>query len=135
MKKSGSEPSSVFSEENVRERSTLAAAFLDERSRLNGIVTDANNKLLNRIYNVDHNTYLEGALPSRFKELMGLVASASLRCDDCITYHVIQSFRLGCSRQEQEEALNVATVVGGTIVVPHLRRAYALLSELYPVSL
>ena len=63
---------------------------------------------------------------------MGLVVSAGLRCDDCINYHIIQSFRLGAGRGEQEEALNVALVVGGSIVIPHLRRAYALLAELYP---
>jgi ribonuclease HI len=62
---------------------------------------------------------------------MGLVASAGLRCDDCIHYHIIQSYRLGCTRPEQEEALNVALVVGGSIVIPHLRRAYELLTELY----
>ena len=62
---------------------------------------------------------------------MGLVASASLRCDDCINYHVIQSYRLGATRAEQEESLNVALIVGGSIVVPHLRRAYELLTELY----
>ncbi len=131
MKKAASEPVYVFSEEEVISRSPLAAAFLNERSRLNGVVTEADNSLLKRIYNVDHNAYLEGALSARMKELMGLVASASLRCDDCINYHVIQSYRLGCTRAEQEEALNVATVVGGTIVIPHLRRAYALLAELY----
>ncbi|WP_176737155.1 carboxymuconolactone decarboxylase family protein [Oligoflexus tunisiensis] len=121
----------MFSEAEAKTKSPLAAAFLDERSRLNGIVDEADNKLLKRIYNVDHNAYLEGALPARTKELMGLVASATLRCDDCISYHVIQAWRLGCTRQEQEESINVATVVSGTIVIPHLRRAYALLQELY----
>jgi len=62
---------------------------------------------------------------------MGLVVSAGLRCDDCINYHVIQSYRLGATRPELEEALNVALVVGGSIVIPHLRRAYQLLTELY----
>ena len=62
---------------------------------------------------------------------MGLVASASLRCDDCINHHIIQSYRLGIRRAEQEEAINVARVVGGSIVIPHLRRAYELLSEFY----
>jgi len=74
---------------------------------------------------------LEGALPAKMKELMGLVASASLRCDDCITYHAIHAYRLGVTRVEQEESLNVALVVGGSIVIPHLRRAYELLEELY----
>jgi alkylhydroperoxidase AhpD family core domain len=105
--------------------------FLVTRTRLNENVDKADNFLLKRFYNIDHNTYLEGALPARYKELMGLVASACLRCDDCIHYHVIQSFRLGVTRVEQEEAINVALVVGGSIVIPHLRRAYELLSELY----
>jgi ribonuclease HI len=84
-----------------------------------------------RFYNLDHNTCLDGALPATYKELMGLVASACLRCDDCISYHVIQSYRLGVTRAEQEEAINVALIVGGSIVIPHMRRAYELLTELY----
>lgn len=131
MKIAASEPKFLYAEEEVKAKSPLASEFLSTRSGLNDIVSQANNSLLKRIYNVDHNAYLEGALPARVKELMGLVASATLRCDDCINYHVIQSFRLGCSLAEQEEALNIATVVGGTIVIPHLRRAYALLAELY----
>jgi ribonuclease HI len=82
-------------------------------------------------FTTDHNTYLDGALPAKYKELMGVVASASLRCDDCIYYHAIQSYRLGATRAEQEEAINVALVVGGSIVIPHMRRAYELLTELY----
>jgi ribonuclease HI len=74
--------------------------------------------------NIDHNTYLEGALPAKTKELTRLVASACLRCDDGIFYHAIQAYRLGVTRAEQEESLNVALVVGGSIVLPHLRRAY-----------
>ena len=104
---------------------------MDSRTRLNQNVDRADNFLVKRFYNFDHNTYLEGALPSKYKELMGLVASARLRCDDCINYHVIQSYRLGVTRAEQEEAINVALVVGGSIVIPHLRRAYELLTELY----
>jgi len=91
----------------------------------------ADNLLVKRFYNLDHNTYLDGALPAKYKELMGLVASSCLRCDDCINYHVIQSYRLGVGRAEQEEAINVALVVGGSIVIPHMRRAYELLTELY----
>ena len=62
---------------------------------------------------------------------MGLVVSAGLRCDDCIQYHIIQSYRLGATCDEQQESLNVALVVGGSIVIPHMRRAYELLAELY----
>jgi len=125
------EPSYLFSEKQVADKSELARRFLDTRNRLNENVDKADNFLVKRFYNLDHNTYLEGALPAKYKELMGLVASACLRCDDCIHYHVIQSYRLGTTRPEQEESLNVALIVGGSIVVPHLRRAYDLLTELY----
>jgi ribonuclease HI len=125
------EPDYLFSEKQVAEKSSIARRFLDTRTDLNEIVNRADNYLVKRFYNVDHNTYLEGAIPAKYKELMGLVVSAGLRCDDCINYHIIQSYRLGANRKEQEEALNVALVVGGSIVIPHLRRAYALLEELY----
>lgn len=125
------EPTYVFSEKQVAEKSEIARRFMETRARLNANVYKANNFLVKRFYNIDHNTYLEGALPAKTKELMGLVASASLRCDDCIIYHAIQSYRLGATRSEQEETLNVALVVGGSIVIPHLRRAYELLDELY----
>jgi ribonuclease HI len=125
------EPTYIFSDKQVAEKSELARRFVDTRTRLNENVDQADNFLVKRFYNIDHNTYLDGALPAKYKELMGLVASACLRCDDCINYHIIQSYRLGVNRAEQEEAINVALVVGGSIVIPHLRRAYALLSELY----
>ena len=125
------EPAYVFTEKQVVDRSEIARRFIATRSQLNAKVDKADNFLVKRFYNIDHNTYLEGALPAKYKELMGLVASACLRCDDCINYHIIQSYRLGISRAEQEEAINVALVVGGSIVIPHLRRAYALLEELY----
>lgn len=125
------EPTYLFTEKYVSDKSETARRFLDTRERLNAEVEKANNFLVKRFYNIDHNTYLEGALPAKTKELMGLVASAVLRCDDCIFYHAIQAYRLGVYKAEQEEALNVAMVVGGSIVIPHLRRAYELLGELY----
>jgi ribonuclease HI len=125
------EPVYLFTEKQVADKSELARRFLETRSRLNENVDRADNFLVKRFYNIDHNTYLEGAIPAKYKEMMGLVVSAGLRCDDCINYHIIQSYRLGATRAEQEEALNVALVVGGSIVIPHLRRAYAVLEELY----
>lgn len=125
------EPTYLFTENQVAEKSELARRFLETRTRLNENVDKADNFLVKRFYNIDHNTYLEGAIPAKYKEMMGLVVSAGLRCDDCINYHIIQSYRLGASRAEQEESLNVALVVGGSIVIPHLRRAYAMLQELY----
>jgi len=125
------EPTYLFTEKQVAEKSEIARKFVDTRARLNSNVDRADNFLLKRFYNIDHNTYLEGAIPAKYKELMGLVVSAGLRCDDCINYHIIQSYRLGATRDEQQEALNVALVVGGSIVIPHLRRAYELLQEIY----
>src|SRR5437868_12691272 len=125
------EPTSLLTEKYVADKSELARRFIETRAELNANVDKANNFLVKRFYNIDHNTYLEGALSAKTKELMGLVASACLRCDDCIFYHAIQAYRLGVPRVEQEAALNVAMVVGGSIVTPHLRRAYELLGELY----
>ncbi len=125
------EPAFVYSEKQVSEKSELARRFIDTRNRLNANVTKADNFLVKRFYNIDHNTYLDGAIPAKMKELMGLASSTVLRCDDCIVYHIIQSYRLGSSLEEQQEAINVALVVGGSIVIPHLRRAYELLEELY----
>lgn len=125
------EPTYLFTEDQVAERSATARQFIETRRKLNGVVDAADNYLVKRFYNIDHNTYLEGVIPAKYKELMGLVVSAGLRCDDCIYYHIIQSFRLGATREEQEESLNVALVVGGSIVIPHLRRAYNLLAEIY----
>jgi ribonuclease HI len=125
------EPTYLHTEQQVAEKSALARQFLETRQRLNVNVDKAGNFLVKRFYNLDHNTYMEGSIPAKYKELMGLVVSAGLRCDDCINYHIIQSYRLAAARPEQEEALNVALVVGGSIVIPHLRRAYALLEELY----
>jgi ribonuclease HI len=125
------EPTYLFTEKYVADKSETARRFMDSRERLNANVDKANNFLVKRFYNVDHNTYMEGALPAKTKELMGLVASACLRCDDCTFYHAIQAYRLGVGRAEQEESLNVALLVGGSIAVPHLRRAYELLEEMY----
>jgi len=125
------EPTYLYTEKQVSEKSELARRFLNNRTELNAIVDHADNFLVKRFYNLDHNTYLESSIPARYKELMGLAASGVLRCDDCISYHIIQSYRLGVARAEQEEAMNVALIVGGSIVIPHLRRAYALLAELY----
>src|SRR5512146_360508 len=125
------EPKYLHTEDDAASKSAIAREFVATRQRLNANVDAADNYLVKRVYNIDHNTYLEGAIPAKYKELMGLVVSVGLRCDDCINYHIIQCYRLEATRAEQEEALNVALVVGGSIVIPHLRRAYALLEELY----
>src|SRR5207245_5421736 len=124
------EPAYLFSEKQVSDKSEIARRFIETRARLNTNVERADNFLVKRFYNIDHNTYLEGSIPAKYKELMGLVVSAGLRCDDCINYHIIQSYRLGATRAEQEESLNVALVVGGSVVIRQLRRAYGALGEI-----
>jgi ribonuclease HI len=131
MKPSAREPQYLKSEADAASKSPLARAFIETRKSLNQKVEAADNAFVKRFYNIDHNAYLDGPLPAKIKELMGLSVSAALRCDDCINYHIIQSWRLGSTREEQEDSLNVALVIGGSIVIPHLRRAYAMLEELY----
>lgn len=93
-----------------------------------GIIKNANLNI-KRFFNLDTTAYQEGALSAKTKELLGLVASMVLRCDDCITYHIIQSVLAGVSDDELYEAFNVALIVGGSIVIPHLRRAAQRLEE------
>ncbi len=132
MRPSDKEPKYEQSNEDAAQKSPRAKAFLETRSSLNGVVDKAEHSFVKRFYNLDHAAYLEGgALPAVTKELMGLSVSAALRCDDCINYHVIQAWRLGASLEAQRETLDVAMLIGGSIVIPHLRRAYALLDELY----
>ena len=104
--------------------SKLVEDFNEYRSRMNGKLLADNNKIVKRIFNLDTNAYAEGALDVKTKELLGLVASAVLRCDDCIKYHLETSYNLGITKEEMMEAMGVATLVGGTIVIPHLRKAY-----------
>lgn len=85
---------------------------------------------IKRFYNLDTNTYRDGALPAKVKELLGLVASLVLRCNDCVDYHLIQCARAGWRKEELVDALNVALVVGGSIVIPHLRHAALTLEAL-----
>ena len=94
------------------------------RTRMNEKLLADNNKIIKRIFNLDTNAYTEGALDVKTKELLGLVASTVLRCDDCVKYHLEHSRDAGASKEEVMETLGIATLVGGTIVVPHLRRAY-----------
>lgn len=98
--------------------------FNNYRSKMNEKLLADNNKIVKRIFNLDTNAYAEGALDVKTKELLGLVASAVLRCDDCIKYHLETSYKEGITKEEMMEAMGIATLVGGTIVIPHLRRAY-----------
>jgi AhpD family alkylhydroperoxidase len=103
---------------------SIVDEFNDYRSRMNDKILADNNKVIKRIFNLDTNAYKAGALDVKTKELLGLVASAVLRCDDCIRYHMETCYKEGLQKEEVVEALSIATLVGGTIVIPHLRRAY-----------
>lgn len=106
------------------------AQFQAERLRLNEIVMAYANRDIKRFFNLDTQVYTEGALPKKTKELLGLVASTVLRCDDCIKYHLIECHAAGFTTEEIAEALAVALIVGGSITIPHLRRAFAAWEEL-----
>ncbi len=110
--------------------SQIVKDFNDYRQKMNAKLLADNNKVIKRIFNLDTNTYTDGALDTRTKELLGLVASAVLRCDDCIKYHLETCFKLGVTKAEMMETMSVATLVGGTIVIPHLRKAYEFWEEL-----
>jgi AhpD family alkylhydroperoxidase len=97
--------------------------FNDYRQKMNDKILNSDNKVIKRIYNLDTNTFKEGHLPVKTKELLGLVASAVLRCDDCIQYHLEAAKKNGVTTEEMMETMSIATLVGGTIVIPHLRRA------------
>lgn len=97
--------------------------FNDYRTRMNEKILAQNNKVINRLYNLDTNTYAPGALPVKTKEMLGLVASMVLRCDDCIKYHLGKCKEEGITTEEIYEVFAVANIVGGTIVIPHFRRA------------
>jgi AhpD family alkylhydroperoxidase len=97
--------------------------FNEYRAKMNEVILGKQNKVINRLFNLDTNTYAEGALNVRTKEMLGLVASMVLRCDDCIKYHLGKCHEQGISTEELYEIFAVANIVGGTIVIPHTRRA------------
>ncbi len=105
-------------------------AFREFRERMNGRILESGNLEIKRFFALDSRAYEPGALPVRTKELLGLVASLVLRCDDCITYHLVRCREEGVTFDELLEAFNVALVVGGSITIPHLRRAMATLEDL-----
>lgn len=104
--------------------------FRKEREEANEKIFDLDHLGIKRFFNLDNNTYKEGALPVQTKELLGLVASTVLRCNDCIDYHLEQCAKSGSTKEEIVDALNVALVVGGSIVIPHLRHAVETLEIL-----
>jgi len=104
--------------------------FREFRSRMNARILELDNRSIKRFFGVDTLAYQAGALDARTKEMLGLVASIVLRCDDCVSYHILECKRAGVSDAELHEVFGIALVVGGSIVVPHLRRAVAFLDEL-----
>jgi AhpD family alkylhydroperoxidase len=110
--------------------STSVKEFNDYRAKMNEKILSADNVVLKRLFNLDTNTYAEGALPVKTKEMLGLVASMVLRCDDCVKYHLEKCKENGVTTNEVFEVFAVANIVGGTIVIPHTRRAVEFWEEL-----
>lgn len=105
--------------------------FNEYRQAMNEkLMAAPNNKIIKRIFNTDTNAYMDGALNVKSKEMLGLIASMVLRCDDCVYYHLEKCFEQGVSTEEMMEIFGIANLVGGTIVIPHTRRALAFWDEL-----
>jgi AhpD family alkylhydroperoxidase len=104
--------------------------FKEERQRLNEIILKRDNLDIKRFFALDSSVYRDGALDGKTKELLGLAASLVLRCDDCIAYHVIRAKETGLTEDEFGEVMSIGLVVGGSITIPHIRRAYALWEEM-----
>lgn len=118
---------------NLIKMNPLIKEFDEYRGKMNEIILGKQNKVINRLFNLDTNTYAEGALDVKTKEMLGLVASMVLRCDDCIKYHLGKCHEQGLTTEEVYEVFAIANIVGGTIVIPHTRRGAeyweALISE------
>ena len=110
--------------------SDLVNDFNAYRSKMNEVILAKDNLVIKRLFNLDTQTYAEGALSVKTKEMLGLVASMVLRCDDCIKYHLEKCHQQGCSTEEIYEIFAVANIVGGTIVIPHTRRGAEFWEEL-----
>jgi AhpD family alkylhydroperoxidase len=110
--------------------SNLVEDFNAYRSKMNEVILGKDNLVIKRLFNLDTQTYAEGALNVKTKEMLGLVASMVLRCDDCIKYHLQKCFEQGCSSEEIYEVFAIANIVGGTIVIPHTRRGAEFWEEL-----
>jgi ribonuclease HI len=110
--------------------SERASEYTERRKTLNDLVLRDADLSMKRFFALDHDVYSEGALPKRVKELVGLAASTVLRCNDCISYHLIEATQSGVTKAEIIEALGIALVVGGSITIPHLRHAMAFLETI-----
>ena len=103
--------------------------FNKERKRLNDLILETDDLNIKRFFAIDDSVYREGALPKKTKELLGMVASLVLRCDDCVTYHIGEARKSGVSDGEFTETMSIGLVVGGSITIPHIRRAFDLWFE------
>lgn len=106
------------------------AQFNDYRTKMNEKIMAADNKVIKRFFNLDTNAYAEGELDVKSKEMIGLACSMVLRCDDCIKYHLGKCYEVGLTSKEIYEVFSIATLIGGSIVIPHLRRAAEYWEEL-----
>lgn len=105
-------------------KNNIVEEFNAYREKMNEKLLADNNKIIKRIFNLDTNAYMEGVLPKKTKELLGLGNSLVLRCDDCVRYHLEECHKLGLTKEEVVEGMSISLLIGGTIVVPHLRRAF-----------
>ena len=112
----------------------LVNEFNEYRTKMNAVILAKDNLVIKRLWNLDTNTYEEGALDKSTKEMLGLVASMVLRCDDCIKYHLGKCNELGITTEQMYEIFAVANIVGGTIVIPHTRRAAEYWEELISMN-
>ena len=104
------------------------------RSDMNDKILNSGFRDYNKFFALDNKAYIDGPLNAKTKELMGLVASMVLRCNDCIFYHIDRSIQEGANRQELMESFNIALIVGGSIVIPHLRYAFQIMDEIFEES-
>lgn len=102
---------------------SIVQEFNEYRSKMNDKIIGENNKVLKRIFNLDTNAFAEGALDKKTKEIIGLTSSMVLRCDDCVKYHLGKCYEMGFTSEQIYEAFSIANLIGGTIVILHLRRA------------
>lgn len=101
----------------------LIEEFNEYRSQMNDKILAEDNKVIKRIFNLDTNAYAEGSVDIKSKEMIGLACSMVLRCDDCVKYHLGKCYEVGLTKEQIFEVFSIATLIGGTIVIPHLRRA------------
>ena len=122
----------MFIEKKLKEAMKKITEFKKYRTEMNDKILNSGFRDFNKFFALDNKAYVDGALSSKTKELMGLTASMVLRCNDCILYHIDRAAQEGANRQEFYESFNIALVVGGSIVIPHLRFAMEQLDDILP---